>query len=773
MISVVLYGRNDSYGYNLHKRAAVSLNCIAEVLTHEEDEILFVDYNTPNDFPTFPEAIQDTLTPRARRLLRILRVRPKHHIRFREHTHLPALEPVARNVAVRRSNPSNRWVLSTNTDMIFVPRTSRSLSDVAAELVDGLYHLPRFEIPESLWESLDRTDPVMTLSTIATWGWDFHLNEIVHETEPSVRFDGPGDFQLMLRADLFKIGGFNEEMLLGWHVDSNIAKRLHLIHHEVRDLIPEFFGYHCDHTRQATSAHRPDSVENDLAKYRDQVQSPYLPEQVDWGLAHEAIEELSADRTSTVYLRSLSAAIDSRMSTPTDFIVEYDRISYEASHVLPFLADTFVNYPPDTNLAWFGSRRDLLIQFAKAWTAMGFERPILVAIGAEWLDPLPPRCIWASDAQIREADIFVFDWGLRLECQSDNDSDDGGQFVKNGFLLISQAEETRLIDRNNTPRRFVCINALINRYEALVHSRIGATRSPRATRIRQGFLLPTGDSALIDVLRILRVGPAGKRSNGAISLTPGMSGYATCGPYLALKPGNYRLSMVFTCEAPTDATRTDPGFELELYSDPYLLGLWRFNRAHLASGQFDVEFTITPELEREIPLKVEFRLRAIGQGAAVLADALLNRIGAPSVEQDCIYDLSHALQTEPLVHAKRPTTSKLLAWFRPQRPPAAWWNGRIVPAGDYEADVVLDVVMSKRSRASGQPSIMIEAVINAEPVVLASHRTTPHSSGTCVTRLSFLVPRRPAKPNSVGLRISWTDGTQIAVRTLTLRRVSR
>ena len=77
MISVVLYGRNDNYGYNLHKRAALSLNCMAEVLTDPSDEIIFVDYNTPDDFPTFPEAIQDTLTKRARETLRILRIRPR------------------------------------------------------------------------------------------------------------------------------------------------------------------------------------------------------------------------------------------------------------------------------------------------------------------------------------------------------------------------------------------------------------------------------------------------------------------------------------------------------------------------------------------------------------------------------------------------------------------------------------------------------------------------------------------------------------------------
>jgi len=93
MISVILYGRNDSHGYNLHKRAAISLNCIGEVLSEPGDEIIFVDYNTPNDLPTFIEAIYDTLTPRARSRLRVLRVRPELHGRYQSRTHLTALEP--------------------------------------------------------------------------------------------------------------------------------------------------------------------------------------------------------------------------------------------------------------------------------------------------------------------------------------------------------------------------------------------------------------------------------------------------------------------------------------------------------------------------------------------------------------------------------------------------------------------------------------------------------------------------------------------------------
>src|SRR4029434_1471995 len=100
MLSVILYGRNDSHGYNLHKRAAISLNCIAEMLSAADDEILFIDYNTPNDLPTFIEAIYDTLTAKVKALLRVLRVRPELHARMVERTHLFALEPHSRNIGI-------------------------------------------------------------------------------------------------------------------------------------------------------------------------------------------------------------------------------------------------------------------------------------------------------------------------------------------------------------------------------------------------------------------------------------------------------------------------------------------------------------------------------------------------------------------------------------------------------------------------------------------------------------------------------------------------
>ena len=193
MISIVLYGRNDSYGYNLHKRAALSLNCMAEVLIDPADEILFVDYNTPDDFPTFPEAIQDTLTERARELLRIFRVRPRVHDKFKSRTHLPALEPIARNVAVRRSSPQNRWILSADIGMIVIPQVDVSLSDIVRGLTPGFYHAPRIEIPEALWESLDRRAPKAAMSTVREWDSAARRNEIAPRAE-FFHDDGAGRF---------------------------------------------------------------------------------------------------------------------------------------------------------------------------------------------------------------------------------------------------------------------------------------------------------------------------------------------------------------------------------------------------------------------------------------------------------------------------------------------------------------------------------------------------------------------------------------------------
>ncbi len=552
MISVVLYGRNDSYGYNLHKRGALSLNCIAEVLDDPDDEILFVDWNTPDDFPTFPEAIADTLTEKARRVLRILRVRPSQHARFAGRTHLVALESPARNVAVRRSNPANRWILSTNTDMIFVPRTGRSLSAIAAGLPDGYYHLPRFELPETLWEGLDRRDAPGTIAAIEAWARRYHLNEIVTLQEPAVRYDGPGDFQLALRADLHDLHGFDERMLLGWHVDSNIAVRLGLRHTMPGDVLSDIFGYHCDHTRQVTPAHKAGAVQNDWTVFTRDITEPRAPCQPDWGLGEESVEEVRIGGGAR-YLAALDAAIPAPMETPSWAAFggsAPDRTFYHPDHVAPFVIDAISSLPRDTAVVWVASTGALLERFEAAWHVLGFTGRLQSVVS------LPDGTLPAGMAEmLREADLLVFDFAMTQALRDRPDwrmlDDPAVAAVAESFRRAVAGERARAAGL--PPRRFIAVNAVANSIESLVTARIGAVTAPYSTRIRQGYVIrpteaPVETGIATDLLPRLLAGQGG--ASDARGLAISGTGVAFHAPARPFAPGFYVLEVAIAAGSP-------------------------------------------------------------------------------------------------------------------------------------------------------------------------------------------------------------------------------
>lgn len=513
MISVILYGRNDNYGYNLHKRAALSLNCIAEVLDGKDDEILFVDYNTPDDMPTFIEAILDTLTDRARTLIRVLRARPELHRRFQGRSRLQALEPVSRNIAVRRSNPNNRWILSTNTDMVFVQRAGhRSLTQAVADLAPGYYGVPRYEMPESLWESLDRKDPKAVIAAFTRWGRSLHLDEVVH-SHRSILFDAPGDFQLMPRDDLFRMHGFHEGMLLGWHVDSNLAKRFLLLRGATHSLFERVASYHCDHTKVATPAHGHDRQENSIVEHVSEVKQPYLPEQAEsWGAPDVEIEELRFPPGRQVGFATALEPILGPMPKPVYEALyteaTFNQLTYPARHVLPYLADQLSTYPRDITLAYAGlndTLRDLLV---KLWRAMGFTGEILVLDDTAGVKPgctsiaatAEPGYLVADVARLAsQADLFIFDYGV----------EDGADWPVKVFhpkanpksqallpwikalqatsLEVAAAERVRAT-QGLPPRRMILVNTINTEFAGMFGHVVAQTVTPYCTRVRHGFI---------------------------------------------------------------------------------------------------------------------------------------------------------------------------------------------------------------------------------------------------------------------------------------------
>jgi hypothetical protein len=547
MISAILYGRNDNYGYNLHKRAALSFNCIAEVLD-ETDEIIFVDYNTPDDFPTFPEAIQDTLTKRARELLRVLRVRPFIHDRFKSKTPLLALEPIARNVAVRRSRPSNRWILSTNTDMIFILQRVGSLTDIVRDLPKGFYHAPRIELPETLWESLDRQQPREIIDTIRDWGWNLHLNEIVFGSDV-IRYDGPGDFQLLKREDVIKYHGFNEEMLLGWHVDSNIAKRMGLVYGKVGDLGNEVYGYHCDHTRQVTAAHTHTRTENDWRRFVDEVEAPAIPDQAHtWGCADDEIEEIHLKTNpAQVYVKALRETIGNPLTKPrfAHYVGStYDKTDYDPPHIMPFLADIFFSAARNLNVTWYAEQTETLCLFASIWQNLGFTGKLMVddSVFKKGLRRANVHFVPKATA-LAEADVFVFDFrsAVRgsLPSKGLNRGPDPSKDLWAMFAHVVKYERERSIAGKRS-RRIISLNAINNRFENFVRQRVAIAYSPFSGRMRHGFALPALREEE-DWLPFLTAGEAGIREGKSIKSINRKLGVLAFGFGKHLESGTYRL----------------------------------------------------------------------------------------------------------------------------------------------------------------------------------------------------------------------------------------
>jgi hypothetical protein len=607
MISIVLYGRNDSYGYNLHKRAALSFNCMAELLTDDNDEILFVDYNTPDDFPTFPEAIQDTLTPLARRRLRILRVRPPIHKRFQERTRLVALEPVSRNVAVRRSNPANRWILSTNTDMVFVPRGDRSsLSDIVRGLPPGFYHAPRLEIPETLWEGLDRQKPQLAIETIKDWGTSLHLNEIVLGA-PTILYDGPGDFQLIERADLFKYHGFDEEMILGWHVDSNIAKRLYLVYGKVGDLGEAVLGYHCDHTRQITPAHSHNRTENDWRRFVENLTDPDVPAQAaSWGCADDEIEEVRlSENCSANYVSALRSAIGAPLETiPVVTYAEesYGTIDYDPRHILPFLADLFVSTPRNSVVAWMGLRRETLDLFAKVWSNLGFTEPIIVDevwVAENGFVVVPGVSAVSRQTLFARANAFVIDFGSSKRDATSNRF--GGltkaenKAIARAFLSVIGVERLRWID-GSALRRIACLNAIHTPYETLVRGHVGAGLTPFATRMRHGFALPPAVGKQVWT-SYLQIGDAAFHDGQSIHAKRGVVGQLCYGPYQPLLPAQYRIELEISGKADTDADPLAPIGVVELLWGTHIVDFMLIQPSDMVAGRITMEMVVDDTLD--------------------------------------------------------------------------------------------------------------------------------------------------------------------------------
>ncbi len=664
MISLIVYGRNDNYGYNLHKRAAISFNCMAEMLTDKDDEIIFVDYNTPDDFPTFPEAILDTLTPNALKKLRILRARPAVHERFAAKSSMAVLEAIARNIALRRSNPRNRWILNTNTDIVFVPQRGQTLTQYVRDLPGGIYHAPRLEIPETLWESLDRREPKAIIDTVRKWGRDVHLDEIVYAND-RVMYDGPGDFQLMERDALFKVHGYHEEMLLGWHLDSNTAVRMQLYYGKLSDAGGDFFAYHCDHTRQISEKHGHNRLQNSIERFVDNVTSPYIPEQADiWGVPDAHIEEIRPGaETMKAYVNTLVNAVGAPLKAPYKSAYRsdsYDKSSYETRHVLPFLIDIFSAAPRDMKVAWFGQKTELLERFVKAWSGLGFTNPVMLTADNDKLRNVPNTVLFPEPDVYDRADAFIIEFDSGADAQGLDIDHASRQKVSKSLIRALKSEYRRMEQPKLPLRRFIGVNTINNTFEGLFCSYVGAGATPFSSRIRHGFAFrPQKGEVVWFAARNspeskiaasgTQIGAGGILTDHGIESRPDSNDCLCYGPYRALQSGSYRLRLNMEFAAglgqPEPARPKKFGAFVEIAAGPFIIDARDFCEQDAQDGVYIFDFEVPDAVSEDSRATFEIRIRSIPGTKLVISRMSMECVS--TIIADDMPDLLEAFSNSP------------------------------------------------------------------------------------------------------------------------------
>ena len=299
MITFLVAGRNDGYGINLHKRTAISLNFLASLCEDSDDEIIYVDCNTQPQDCTLAESIADTLSPEARRRLRIFRISGEQMLAAIGETPLPFSDELSRNVGIRRSNPKNDWLLSTNCDVLIQPLGNQTMADMLRKLPHRFYLCPRISIPAAQWQMLDRLN-VRQMSEFCDLVMSQGARLPAEREQPWLRFYSVGDFQLAPREQWFQIGGCEEGMKLWGHSDANNAKRLNLLNGGGRtpDLSDQLRVLHLDHNFTSANAHQNIMVHNDWKKWIDDVTSPESQNGQNWGLAGVNLQEVRLTESS-------------------------------------------------------------------------------------------------------------------------------------------------------------------------------------------------------------------------------------------------------------------------------------------------------------------------------------------------------------------------------------------------------------------------------------------------------------------------------------------
>jgi len=318
---------------------------------------------------------------------------------------------------------------------------------------------------------------------------------------------------------MFAVDGFDEDMILGWHCDSNLAARLALYRGRVDTLIDKVFGYHCDHTRVAAANNRGrKTTMNSHDRFIWNVSSPYLPRQADtWGWPDIEIEEIRLDRETSYqrYAAGLDLAVKPATVPFTNTSCEwhlFDDLTYDLPHTLPFVCDQVLTYAKSTALLVGATRPDFLSGFATAWRGMGFTGPLLVPRECEGLPAgLPGVTVGPIADLLHQADLFLFEFGLASQ-KIDDPTRVGRapspldrrrlKVVEKLFREAAGSERETRPARRQLARRFIGVNVIYNKYWPIFTDHVAANINPFCSQVLAGIPLERPATVRGKILRL-------------------------------------------------------------------------------------------------------------------------------------------------------------------------------------------------------------------------------------------------------------------------------
>jgi len=208
--SVILSSRNDNYGGNLHKRTTMSLTSLIE--TH--DEVVFVDWKTVNGEGVISN-IKNNL-PHSKKLKWVQVPKELLKSKYPSIANYSMIESIGRNVGIRRTE--HEIIVSTNIDIVSTPLNFGTLD------MNTFYTVPRRDVDESFHLSFD--DYQSLYSHLYSNKDSFTPKErIKTSSDEWSLINCCGDYQIGHRDTWFNIKGFEESILFGCGIDTNVMKK--------------------------------------------------------------------------------------------------------------------------------------------------------------------------------------------------------------------------------------------------------------------------------------------------------------------------------------------------------------------------------------------------------------------------------------------------------------------------------------------------------------------------------------------------------------------